>query len=254
MRKQEAQSARTAGTGQGAPGTTSIVALRDVWVEYGSGSTKVSALRGASLEVHRGAFVVFLGPSGSGKTTLLNVVGGLEIPTRGEVSIEGERIDRRDARSLTEYRRTTIGFVFQFFNLIPSLTALENVELAARLTADHMNPREALDRVGLSARLNHFPSGLSGGEQQRVAIARAVVRKPPILLCDEPTGELDQENGRRVLGLLRDMNRDLGSTVLLVTHNTAIATMADLVVRMQSGTVVSAEANAKPVDPAGLRW
>ena len=222
--------------------------------EYAVGGKPVRALRDVTLDVPRGAFVVFLGPSGSGKTTLLNVLGGIETTTSGEVAVDGERIDRMDRKALTAYRREKVGFVFQFFNLVPSLTALENVELAARLGRGGMSAREALERVGLGERVDHFPAQLSGGEQQRVAIARAIVRKPPILLADEPTGELDEENGRRVLTLLREMNREFGMTVLLVTHNSAIAEMADLVVRMHGGAVASATPNKDPVDAATLRW
>ena len=231
-----------------------IARIRGVSREYGSGASIVRALRDVDLDVPRGDFVVFLGPSGSGKTTLLNVVGGIETATRGEVDVDGQRIDTLGRRALTEYRRLKVGFVFQFFNLVPSLTALENVELAARLSPGSMDAREALERVGLGSREDHFPAQLSGGEQQRVAIARAIVRKPPILLADEPTGELDEENGRRVLKLLREMNRELGMTVLLVTHNGAIAGMADRVVRMHGGTVASVEENPDPVDAGTLRW
>ncbi len=231
-----------------------IASLRGVRREYAMGATTVVALRDVTLDVPRGAFVVFLGPSGSGKTTLLNVIGGIDTVSAGEVEVAGERLDRLGRDDLTTFRREKVGFVFQFFNLIPSLTAAENVEIAARLSSSSMTPREALARVGLGGRINHFPAELSGGEQQRVAIARAIVRRPPIVLADEPTGELDEENGRRVLSLLREMNRDLGATVLLVTHNRAIALMADRVVSMRDGTVAGVEDNAHPVEAATLRW
>jgi putative ABC transport system ATP-binding protein len=231
-----------------------VASLRGVSREYGHGESLVRALRDIDLSLPRGDFVVFLGPSGSGKTTLLNVIGGIETATRGEVMVDGQRIDKLDRKALTGYRRDKIGFIFQFFNLIPSLTAQENVEMAARLSPDSMPSNEALERVGMGGRMDHFPAQLSGGEQQRVAIARAVVRKPAILLADEPTGELDDENGRRVLSLLREMNRGSDTTVLLVTHNSAIATMADRVVRMHSGTVASVEENKAPVEANTLRW
>jgi putative ABC transport system ATP-binding protein len=232
-----------------------LARLVNVEREYRTGSTKpVRALHDVTLDVPRSEFIVFLGPSGSGKTTLMNVIGGIETATGGEVHVDGQRIDQLDRKALTNYRRDKVGFVFQFFNLIPSLTALENVELAARLNAGSMSAQEALERVGLGQRVDHFPSQLSGGEQQRVAIARAIVRKPPILLADEPTGELDEENGRRVLKLLRDMNRAFGMTILLVTHNSAIADMADRVIRMHSGTIASNTPNPSPVDASTLRW
>ncbi|MBI0581442.1 MAG: ABC transporter ATP-binding protein [Methanomassiliicoccales archaeon] len=231
-----------------------LVSVNGVSKEYGSGVSLVKALRDVDLELLRGDIVVFLGPSGSGKTTLLNIVGGIENVTRGEVVVDDQRIDLLDSKALTDYRRNKVGFIFQFFNLIPSLTALENVEIAARLSDKSMSSREALKRVGLGERVDHFPSQLSGGEQQRVAIARAVVRKPVILLADEPTGELDENNGRRVLALLQDMNREFGMTVLLVTHNSAIANMSNRVVRMHSGSIASVEENASPIEATEVRW
>ncbi len=233
---------------------STVVSIRGVTREYGIGASLVRALGGVDLEIPLGDFVVFLGPSGSGKTTLLNIIGGIESVTSGEVSVDGERVDQFDDRALADFRREKIGFVFQFFNLIPSLTALENVEMAARLSSRSMSPREALDRVGLSDRLDHFPAELSGGEQQRVAVARAIVRRPIILLADEPTGELDEDNGRRVLALLREMNREFGMTVLLVTHNSAIASMADRVVRMHSGIIARVDVNVSPVEADAVGW
>ena len=231
-----------------------VARLSNVSRDYKVGPTTVHALSGVSLEIPRGDFTVFLGPSGSGKTTLLNIVGGIEAPTSGKVEVDGERIDDLTPRGLTRYRRENIGFVFQFFNLISSLTALENVELAARLVLDPISPRDVLARVGLAERAHHFPAQLSGGEQQRVAIARAIVRRPTILLCDEPTGELDEGSGRRILGLLREMIRANDTTVLLVTHNSTIARMADRVVHMHGGRIASVETNADPVEADRLRW
>jgi len=231
-----------------------IASLRGVTREYGKGPTLVQALRGVTIEFPPRELVVLLGPSGSGKTTLLNIIGGLELPTRGAVEVDGTRVDGLSARALTEYRRLKTGFIFQFFNLLPSLTALENVEIAARLVENPMSAADVLRDVGLSERVHHFPSELSGGEQQRVAIARAIVKRPPILLCDEPTGELDEENGRKVLAILQKMKRDFGTTVLLVTHNNAIALMADRVVRMHSGNIACVEVNPAPAAPENLRW
>ena len=228
--------------------------LRGVSREYRRGPTVVRALDGVDLSIQQGEFVVFLGPSGSGKTTLLNIVGGIETPTRGEVVVNGQRVHELGRKALTRYRRENIGFVFQFFNLIPSLSAWENVELAARLVPEPLATEDVLRRVGLGERMDHFPSELSGGEQQRVAIARAVVRQPPILLCDEPTGELDLGTGRAVLALLKEINEREGTTILLVTHNSVISHIADRTVHMHSGKIAEIEDNAGPVDPTTLRW
>ena len=222
--------------------------------DYSLGSAKVQALRNVSLRLHRGDFVVFLGPSGSGKTTLLNIIGGLEQPTAGRVWVAGAYLEGMDAKGLTEYRRKQVGFVFQFFNLVPTLTAKENVELATRHIKHSTAASEVLTAVGLGDRLDHFPGELSGGEQQRVAIARALAKQPPILICDEPTGELDAETGRKVLALLQHVNRIQGITVLLVTHNAAIAKMAHHVVSMRSGTIDRVETNPTPIDAETLRW
>lgn len=230
------------------------VVLREVHKTYDRGAVPVHALRNVNLDLPAGEMVVVLGPSGSGKTTLLNVIGGIDSPTRGSVRVDGEDIARYDDRRLTEYRRRTVGFVFQFFNLVPTLTALENVALIAELTGGAGRARSMLEQVGLAERLDHFPAALSGGEQQRVAIARALSKRPRLLLCDEPTGALDLDTGRSVLDLLRRLNRDEGLTTVLVTHNSAIAAMADRVVRMRSGEVVSAERVAAPVEPAEVTW
>jgi len=236
-----------------------LLELRDVTREYRMGDVTVQALRGVDLDIDAGQLVVLLGPSGSGKTTLLNLVGGLDSPTRGEVLVAGEAIAGYDARRLADYRARTVGFIFQFFNLIPSLTAAENVEFALALVqADHTaaarQARELLDRVGLADRADHFPAQLSGGQQQRVAIARALANEPRLLLCDEPTGNLDVETGRQVLEVLDGAARDGDTTVLLVTHNAAIAPMADRVLRLRDGRVEQDKRNRKPIAAAALDW
>jgi len=230
------------------------VVLDGVQKIYDRGAVPVHALRGVDLTLPAGELVVVLGPSGSGKTTLLNVIGGIDSPTGGSVRVDGEDIGRYDERRLTEYRRRTVGFVFQFFNLVPTLTAHENVALIAELTGGAGNARRMLEQVGLADRLDHFPAALSGGEQQRVAVARALSKRPRLLLCDEPTGALDLETGRSVLGLLRQLNRDEGLTTVLVTHNNAIAAMADRVVRMRSGEVVSSDPVEAPVEASEVSW
>ncbi len=232
-----------------------LVRLDGVTKSYGSGETEVDALRGIDLSVVAGQFIVVLGPSGSGKTTLMNLVGGIESPTAGAITVAGHDLASADDTALTEYRRTQLGFVFQFFNLIPTLTALENVALVAELVgAPEERARAALDAVGLGERADHFPSALSGGEQQRVAIARALVKDPPLLLADEPTGSLDLDTGRQVLAALHRACRDGGRTVLLVTHNSAIAAMADRVLRLGSGSLVDDEVVAHPVPPEEVHW
>jgi putative ABC transport system ATP-binding protein len=232
------------------------VSLIDVWKTYGEGATAVKALAGIDAEIPSGEFTVILGPSGSGKTTLLNLIGGIEEVTSGDVVVEGTRLAGLDADALTEFRRSMVGFVFQFFNLIPTLTAAENVELVANLTMDdgEARTREVLEQVGLAERAHHFPAMLSGGEQQRVAVARALVKTPRVLLCDEPTGELDFETGRLILALLRRLNRELDQTVLLVTHNAAIGEMADRVIRLRSGEVVADRRNSHPIKAEELIW
>jgi putative ABC transport system ATP-binding protein len=237
--------------GQGKP---AIVSLEQVWKTYAMGEVEVTALADVTLDLPAGEFVVFLGPSGSGKTTLLNVVGGLDHPTRGRVVVNGEDIGALDDRRLTEYRRSSVGFIFQFFNLIPTLTAGENVELAAELIGKPERARWALEQVGLEDRVDHFPAELSGGEQQRVAIARAMVKDPAIILADEPTGSLDYETALRVLRSLRDITRAERQSVLLVTHNSVIGEMADRVVRLRSGEVTEITQNDSPADPESLSW
>ncbi len=212
------------------------------------------ALRDVDLELYRGEFAVFLGPSGSGKSTLLNILGGLDVPTSGSVDFLGHELTTADDRVLTDFRREHVGFVFQFYNLIPSLTARENVALVTEVAADPMAPEQALGRVGLADRMDHFPAQLSGGEQQRVAIARGIAKKPDVLLCDEPTGALDFETGKQVLEVLEGTNRELGTTVAVITHNAAVAAMADRVIRLRSGGIVSIERNESRASPADLQW
>lgn len=236
--------------------TGAAVQLDDLSRTYGEGPTAVHALKGVSLDIPPGQFVVILGPSGSGKTTLLNLVGSIDEPTSGSVRVGGLDLESLDDAARIDYRRSNVGFIFQFFNLIPTLTAGENVELIAELTGADGADRagQVLGLVGLEDRIDHFPSQLSGGEQQRVAIARALAKEPPILLCDEPTGELDFETGRRILGLLHRLNRETGRTVLLVTHNAAVGDMADRVLRLHSGELVSDTPNDAPVDAEELYW
>jgi putative ABC transport system ATP-binding protein len=245
---------RTPGTsGTGGP---SAILLEGVTKTYGSGEVAVHALRGIDLDVRAGQFVVVLGPSGSGKTTLMNLVGGMEPPTDGRITVAGTLLNGLDDAELTAYRRDTVGFVFQFFNLVPTLTALENVLLVAELVGrkDRESTLAVLRAVSLEDRADHFPAAMSGGEQQRIAIARAIVKDPPLLLCDEPTGSLDLETGRQVLAVLHRLSREGGRTVLLVTHNSAIATMADRVIRMRSGALVDDRLNDSPVPPDEITW
>ena len=231
-----------------------LVRLEGVSKEYEVGDATVYALREVSLDIPKGQFVVLLGPSGSGKTTLLNLVGGLDAPSRGRIWVGDSEITDMDEASLTMYRRNTVGFVFQFFNLVPSLTAGENVEMVAELTGNKDRATPALRSVGLSERIDHFPAQLSGGEQQRVAIARALAKGPSILLGDEPTGDLDYDTGKMILGLMRDINRSESTTMLIVTHNVAISRMADRVIRMRSGEIVEDTLIQNPIRPEDLEW
>jgi putative ABC transport system ATP-binding protein len=221
---------------------------------YGEGETAVHALRGVDLTVHEGEMLVLLGPSGSGKSTLLNILGGLDSATCGQAWFKDLEITALGADELTEYRRRSIGFVFQFYNLIASLTARENVQLITDIAENPMRPEEALAMVGLEQRIDHFPAQLSGGEQQRVAIARAIAKRPEVLLCDEPTGALDSKTGARVLAALDTINREVGTTVFIITHNAVIAGMADEVIRFADGGIASHEKNAARRDPAELAW
>ncbi|MFA5582084.1 MAG: ABC transporter ATP-binding protein [Paracoccaceae bacterium] len=221
---------------------------------YGSGSAAVHALRGVDLEIPAGEIVVLLGPSGSGKSTLLNILGGLDHATAGEAWFRGALLSAMSDAQLTQYRRDHVGFVFQSYNLMPSLTARENVELVTEIVPDPMPADEALALVGLSARLDHFPAQLSGGEQQRVAIARAVAKRPTVLFCDEPTGALDSVTGRRVLEVLRDVNAQLGTTVLIITHAAATAQMADRVIYFADGDIREITVNTHKRDPQEITW
>ncbi|MCP3974238.1 MAG: ABC transporter ATP-binding protein [bacterium] len=232
------------------------IKMTEVWKTFGEGHTAVDALRDIELIGPQGEFTVILGPSGSGKTTLLNLVGAIDDTSRGRIEVNGSDLAALDVDARTRFRRESVGFVFQFFNLIPTLTAVENVELVADLTHDDGAERAAavLSEVGLADRGHHFPSQLSGGEQQRVAIARALVKQPPILLCDEPTGELDFETGRMILGLLQRISREHSQTVLLVTHNAAIGAMADRVLRLRSGEIVEDVRNENPIPATELVW
>jgi len=236
------------------PGTQAVFQARGLSKTYRMGDIEVPALRGVDLELYRGEFVVLLGPSGSGKSTLLNILGGLDVPSAGRVRFLDHDLTTGDERALTRFRREHVGFVFQFYNLIPSLTALENVALVTEIAEHPMPPEEALRLVGLGDRMNHFPAQLSGGEQQRVAIARAVAKRPDVLLCDEPTGALDFETGVLVLQVLEQVNRELGTTVAVITHNAAIAGMGDRVIRMRSGQIVEEQRNAVRRPPAELGW
>jgi putative ABC transport system ATP-binding protein len=218
------------------------------------GEVEVPALRSLDIEIYQGEFVVLLGPSGSGKSTLLNILGGLDNPSSGEAFWRDHNLATANERELTEYRREHVGFVFQFYNLISSLTVRENVALVTEIAPHPMLAEEALERVGLSHRLDHFPSQLSGGEQQRVAIARAIAKRPDVLLCDEPTGALDYETGKVVLEVIARINEELGTTAVVITHNASIAGMADRVMRMADGHIASVEANPHKLSPSELSW
>jgi putative ABC transport system ATP-binding protein len=221
---------------------------------YVMGEVAVHALRDIDLDIYEGEFVVLLGPSGSGKSTLLNILGGLDAPTSGQAMWREHDLVNADDTELTRYRREHVGFVFQFYNLIPSLTVIENVALVAEIAVDPYEPKEALALVGLLDRLDHFPSQLSGGEQQRVAVARAIVKRPDVLLCDEPTGALDYETGKLVLAAIARVNSELGTTIVIITHNSAIAGMADRVLRLGGGRIVAIERNARRLSPEELSW
>ena len=221
---------------------------------YQMGEVIVPALKPTTFSVRRGEFLIVLGPSGSGKTTLLNLIGGIDMPSEGHVFFQGEDLSQMNDDALTDYRRYSVGFVFQFFNLVPTLTALENVQLVAELMDNPLDSQQVLESVGLGDRGDHFPSELSGGEQQRVAIARALVKRPRLLLADELTGNLDFETGIRVLAVFTDLARSGGITALIVTHNSALASIADRVIRMRSGEISAIEPNPTPKSPSELKW
>lgn len=231
-----------------------LMRIEGVSKEYKMGEVTVNALRDVSFDLYEGEFVVILGPSGSGKSTLLNIIGGMDLPTRGRVFVKDEEITRYNDRQLTVYRRDKVGFVFQFYNLIANLTAKENVELATEICGNPFNIDQVLDTVGLGDKKDHFPSQMSGGEQQRVAIARAVAKNPLMLLCDEPTGALDYKTGIMILSLLNKVNTEFKKTVVVITHNMAIGSMAHRVIRMRSGRIVEIKENPNPVQPERIEW
>lgn len=230
------------------------IEFEKVTKSYGSGTAQINALSEASFEINKGEFCILLGSSGAGKTTLLNMLGGMDTITSGQIHFDGKDISALSKKELVEYRRHDVGFVFQFYNLIPNLTALENVEIAAQLCKEPIPAKEALGMVGLADRENNFPAQLSGGEQQRVAIARAVAKNPRLLLCDEPTGALDYVTGKAVLKLLYDLSRERGMTVIIITHNQAIAPMADRIIRIKSGKIISNELNENVTPIDEIEW
>lgn len=232
----------------------SYIEIKNLNKIYNMGEVEIKALDNTSFNIDKGELVVILGPSGAGKTTCLNILGGMDIATNGEVIVDGRDISKLKGKDLIKYRRTDIGFVFQFYNLVQNLTVIENVELAVQLCKDHLEPEEVLDKVGLSERKQNFPSQLSGGEQQRVAIARAIAKNPKILLCDEPTGALDYKTGKQILKLLQDTCRNENVTVIVITHNGALAPMADKVIKFKNGSVEQVITNDNPVNIDEIEW
>ncbi len=232
----------------------SYIEFKDVYKIYKSGSNEIHALDGMSFTIEQGELCVIVGHSGAGKTTLLNILGGMDTATSGLVTLDGRDITKLNSRQLTEFRRNDVGFVFQFYNLIQNLTALENVELAAEICKDSLDAAAVLEDVGLSERLNNFPGQLSGGEQQRVSIARAIAKNPKMILCDEPTGALDYNTGKAVLKLLQDICKSTGKTVVIITHNSALTQIANRVIRVRSGKAISNEVNASPMPVDEIEW
>jgi len=232
----------------------SFVRFENVKKVYSMGEVRIEALRGVTFQVEKGEICVIVGPSGAGKTTLLNILGGMDTLTSGTVELDGETVSSFSRRQLTNYRRFDVGFVFQFYNLVPNLTALENVELANQISRDPLDARQVLEEVGLGQRMNNFPGQLSGGEQQRVAIARALAKRPKILLCDEPTGALDYGTGKQILALLQNTARQSGVTVIIITHNSALTAMADRVVTIRNGAVGSVRTNDSPAPVEQIEW
>lgn len=232
----------------------SFIELKKVKKVYDMGEVVIKAVDDVSFSIDKGEFVIILGASGAGKSTILNLLGGMDQVTEGQIFVDGSEVSKYDKRTLTRYRRDDIGFVFQFYNLVQNLNAVENVELAVEICKDPMDPEEALKSVGLSHRLYNFPSQLSGGEQQRVSIARAIAKKPKLLLCDEPTGALDSDTGKAILGLLVDTSKKYDMTVIVITHNTAIATIADKVITVKNGRIESVKRNENPVSVESIEW
>ena len=230
------------------------ISLTGVTKQYKMGEVVINALSGVNFSLEKGQLCIVVGPSGAGKTTLLNILGGMDSCTDGQIIVDGEHIESYDRKQLTAYRRETVGFVFQFYNLVQNLTALENVELASQICKNPMNPKEVLCQVGLGERLNNFPAQLSGGEQQRVSIARALAKNPKLMLCDEPTGALDYQTGKHVLQLLQQTCREAGMTVIIITHNQAIAPMADKVVKVRNGRVSDVMEIAAPTPIENIEW
>lgn len=232
----------------------SYIEFQNITKEYNTGGNAIFALKDASFSVEKGELAIILGASGAGKTTALNILGGMDTATSGHVMVDGSDITTYGKKQLTQYRRTDIGFVFQFYNLVPNLTALENVELASQICNDSLNAEQTLAKVGLEQRIKNFPAQLSGGEQQRVSIARALAKNPKLLLCDEPTGALDYNTGKQILQLLQDTCRMEKITVLIITHNSALAPMADRLIQFKNGTVISETSNPTPVPIAEIEW
>ena len=231
-----------------------FVCFQDVCKYYQMGEQRIAAANKVSFHIEKGEFTVIVGPSGAGKTTILNMLGGMDTCDEGSIWLDGNEVSRYNQKQLTEYRRYDVGFVFQFYNLVQNLTALENVELASEICRDPLDAREMLKEVGLENRLNNFPAQLSGGEQQRVSIARALAKNPKILLCDEPTGALDYNTGKTILKLLQDTSRNTGRTVIVITHNQALTGMADRIIRVKSGTILSNEVNPNPTPVERIEW
>ncbi len=231
-----------------------FIEFKNVEKNYVMGEVTIKALNNTNFEIEKGELVVIVGPSGAGKTTALNILGGMDTVSFGEVIVDGKRIDKLKNKELIKYRREDIGFVFQFYNLVQNLTAVENVELATQICKDSLNPKEVLEKVGLKDRMKNFPSQLSGGEQQRVAIARAIAKNPKLLLCDEPTGALDYNTGKQILKLLQDTCRKENMTVIIITHNSAIAPMADKVIYFKNGTAEKIKVNENPMEIGKIEW
>ncbi len=231
-----------------------ILEAKNLKKEFVDGERKITALNDVNLQIKEGELVIILGPSGAGKSTLLNMIGGMDSLTSGSLKIDKEEISKYNSKQLTDYRRNTVGFVFQFYNLMPNLTAIENIELATELNKDALNPEEVLKMVGLEERKDNFPSQLSGGEQQRVSIARAIAKNPKIILCDEPTGALDYQTGKEILSLLSNLVKNEKKTVIIVTHNSALSKMADHLIKIKNGEVVLDEMNDSPIDIKDIEW